>query len=81
MAVVLLCLAYVERELAAQLYAAGWERAKKSPLVAVLERGYEDGVLSELLEPHVIVPERLRQREEPLQGVLRPVEPHLYGCW
>ena len=48
MAVVLLCLAYVERELAAQLYAAGWKRAKKAPLVKVLERAYEDGVLSEL---------------------------------
>ena len=48
MAVVLLCLAYVERALAAQLYAAGWERAKKAPLVAVLERAYQDGVLSEL---------------------------------
>ena len=30
MAVVLLCLAYVERELAAQLYAAGWNRATKA---------------------------------------------------
>ena len=48
MAVVLLCLAYVERELAAQLYAAGCGRAKKAPLVEVLERAYEDGVLSEL---------------------------------
>ena len=48
MAVVLLCLAYVERELVAQLYAAGWNRAKKAPLVKVLERAYEDGVLSEL---------------------------------
>ena len=45
-AVVLLCLAYVERELAAQLYAAGWEPAKKAPLRAVLEKGYKDGVLS-----------------------------------
>lgn len=48
MAVVLLCLAYVERELAAQLYAAGWNRAKKAPLMKVLERAYHDGVLSEL---------------------------------
>ena len=48
MAVVLLCLAYVERELAAQLYAAGWNRAKKASLVKVLERAYKDGVLSEL---------------------------------
>ena len=47
MAVVLLCLAYVERELAAQLYAAGWEPAKKALLRAVLEKAYEDGVLSE----------------------------------
>ncbi len=47
MAVVLLCLAYVERELAAQLYAAGWEAAKKARLEEVLQRAYEDGVLSE----------------------------------
>ena len=32
LAVVLICLAYVERQLAAQFYAAGWERAKKAPL-------------------------------------------------
>ena len=48
MAVVLLCLAYIERELAAALYAAGWEGAKKARLGAVLETAYEDGVLSEL---------------------------------
>ena len=48
MAVVLLCVAYVERELAAQLYAAGWEDAKKARLGTVLERAYEDGMLSEL---------------------------------
>lgn len=48
MAVVLLCLAYVERELTAELYAAGWEGAKKARLGAVLERAYRDGVLSEL---------------------------------
>ena len=48
MAVVLLCLAYVERELAAQLYAVGWEDAKKVRLGVVLEKAYEDGVLSEL---------------------------------
>ena len=47
MAVVLLCLAYVERELAAQLYAAGWEPAKKAPLSAVLEKAYHDSVLSQ----------------------------------
>ena len=46
LAVVLLCLAYVERELAAQLYAAGWEPAKKAPLRAVLEKAHEDGWLS-----------------------------------
>ena len=38
MAVVPLCLAYVERELAAGLYAAGWEKAKKARLHAVLEK-------------------------------------------
>ena len=48
MAVVLLCLAYIERELAADLYAAGWNKAKKAPLGAMLKKAYEDGVLSEL---------------------------------
>ena len=46
MAVVLLCLSYVERELAAQLYTAGWESAKKAPLRALLEEAYDRGVLS-----------------------------------
>ena len=48
MAVVLLCLAYVERELAARLYAAGWDKAKKVRLAEILERAYEVGELSEL---------------------------------
>ena len=48
MAVVLLCLAYVERELAAGLYAAGWEPAEKARLAVVLEKAYEDGTLCEL---------------------------------
>ena len=48
MAVVLLCLAYVERELAAGLYAAGWKDAKKARLGAVLEKAYKGGVLSEI---------------------------------
>ena len=48
MAVVLLCLAYIERELAAALFAAGWEGAKKARLGAILETAYEDGALSEL---------------------------------
>ena len=48
MAVVLLCLAFVERELAAQLHVAGWERAKKAKLGTLLKRAYSDGVLSEL---------------------------------
>ena len=48
MAVVLLSLAYVERELAAALYAAGWEAAKKAPLGAVLKKAHQDGVLFEL---------------------------------
>ena len=47
-AVVLLSLAYVERELAAALYAAGWEAAKKAPLGTVLKKAHQDGVLSEL---------------------------------
>ena len=46
LAVVLLCLAYVERELAPQLYAAGWEPAKEAPLRAALEKAHEDGWLS-----------------------------------
>ena len=48
MAVVLLCLAYVERELAARLYAAGWDKAKNVRLAEILERAYEVGELSEL---------------------------------
>ena len=47
MAVVLLCLAYVERELAAGLYAAGWNDAKNARLGALLEKAHEDGALSE----------------------------------
>lgn len=46
LAVVLLCLAYVERELAAQLYATGWDSAASAPLSAVLEKAHEDGWLS-----------------------------------
>ena len=48
MAVVLLCLTYVERELAAGLYAAGWDRAKTARLEELLEKALEDGVLSKL---------------------------------
>ena len=48
LAVVLLCLAYVERELAAQLYAAGWEHAKKARLGTVLEKAHDAGMLSAL---------------------------------
>ena len=48
MAVVLLCLAYAERTLAAELYATGWEGARNARLGAVLERAHEEGVLSEL---------------------------------
>ena len=39
---------YVERELAAHYYAAGWEKAKEAQLVAILERAHEDGILSKL---------------------------------
>ena len=46
-AVVLLCLAYVERELAARLYARGWQPAQRATLAAVLDKAYEDGTLSE----------------------------------
>ena len=48
MAVVLLCLAYIERELAARLYMVGWEDAKNARLGAVLEKAYGDGELSEI---------------------------------
>ena len=48
LALVLLCLAFVERELAAQLYAAGWEHAKKARLGAVLEKAHDAGMLSAL---------------------------------
>lgn len=48
MAVILLSLAYVERELAAVLYAAGWEPAKKAPLGKVLRKAHQDGFLSDL---------------------------------
>ena len=51
MAVVLLCLAYIETELAAVLYAAGWENAKKARLGALLEKAHKDGVLSEFEWP------------------------------
>lgn len=47
LAVVLLSLAYVERELAAVLYAAGWEAAKKAPLGELLRKAYQDGSLSD----------------------------------
>ena len=47
LAVVLVSLAYVERELAARLYAAAWEPAKKAPLGAVLKKAHQHGVLSE----------------------------------
>ena len=46
LAVVLLCLAYVERELAARLYAGGWSTAKGARLTELLERAYEEGLLS-----------------------------------
>ncbi|MDE2764142.1 MAG: hypothetical protein OXQ94_14280 [Gemmatimonadota bacterium] len=47
-AVVLLSLAFVERELAAVLYAAGWEAAKKAPMGEVLRKAHQDGCLSNL---------------------------------
>ena len=47
MAVVLLCLAFIEKTLAADLYTAGWKPAAKSSLGKVLEKAHEDGVLSE----------------------------------
>ncbi len=46
-AVVLLCQAFVERELAAQLYAAGWEDAKNAPFEELLERAHHWGMVSE----------------------------------
>ena len=47
LAVVLLCLTYVEKELAAHFYAAGWEEAKKARLTTMLKKAYEDGMLPE----------------------------------
>ena len=46
LAVVLLCLAYVEREVAANLYSAGWNGAKNAALNQLLERGLDDGLLT-----------------------------------
>lgn len=46
LAVVLLCLAYVEREVAANLYAAGWNGASKATLPQLLDRGFDDGLLA-----------------------------------
>ena len=48
LAVVLLCLAYVEGELAAQLYAAGWEEAKTARLGTLLQKAHDGGMLSAL---------------------------------
>ena len=48
LAVVLLCLAYVERELAAQLYAAGWEEAKTARSGTLLQKAHDGGMLSAL---------------------------------
>ncbi len=45
-AVVLLCVAYVERVLAASLYAAGWDPAKNARLGEVLKRAHDESVLS-----------------------------------
>ena len=47
MAVVLLCLAFIQKTLAADLYTAGWKAAAKSSLGKVLEKAREDGLLSE----------------------------------
>ena len=47
LAVVLLCLTYVEKELAAYFYATGWEEAKKARLTTMLKKAYEDGMLPE----------------------------------
>ena len=61
MAVVLLCLAYVERELVAQLYAAGWNRAVwtyKLGGYQVLKKwlSYRDrGVLERALRPQEVL--------------------------
>ena len=60
MAVVLLCLAYIERQLAAQLYQAGWDKARKAPLGVMLRKAHEDGVLSELEWGTYREPARLR---------------------
>lgn len=46
MAVVLLSLLYIERELAALLYAEGWNPAKSARLGSLLEEAHDRGVLS-----------------------------------
>ena len=46
LAVVLLCLSFVERELAGLLYEGGWNPAKSARLGSVLEKAHEAGVLS-----------------------------------
>ena len=47
LAIVLLCLAYVEREVAANLYAAGWNGASKATLTQLLNKGLDDGLLTD----------------------------------
>ena len=58
-AVVLLCLSYAERELAAQLYVAGWEDAKNARLGAVLEKAYKDGGHCQLVEGSALLPREI----------------------
>lgn len=47
MAVVLLCLIFVEEELAAELYATGWNSAKKARFGDLLEKAHEKSVISD----------------------------------
>ena len=46
LAVVFLCLAYVERELATCLFAEGWSGASNAKLTKLLDRAYEERLLS-----------------------------------
>ena len=47
LATILLSLTCIEQELSGQLYAAGWERAKKTQLKKLLVKAHEFGILSE----------------------------------
>ena len=47
LATVLLVLSYIERQIAAVLYATGWERAKKERFETLLQKAHEASLLSD----------------------------------